>query len=406
MARVPLRKYLREIDHLLEAGRPEQAVMHSLHILNYYPKHIETYRLLGRAYLESQKYVAAADIYQRVLSSLPDDAVAHTGMSLIREIQGNLVDATSHMLRAFEIQPGSPLLQQELRRLFVARDGAEPPRTHLTRGALARLYVRGELYVQAIAELNFVLRQEPERYDLQVLLAKCLVKTGQIVQAIQVCEKVIKNLPYCLDANLILAQLLDERVQAKELLTCRTKLLALEPYSAFLSSSKDTIESVPDEMVSILHLGEVEPENFTKVTPIESHILAKESKPPLQDIADTSELTLEPESPNQWEYEERGDVSEAVLESTAPYSPSQEPTELIRARQALEAQNVSEALSIYNHLVNTNLELESVVEDLQRAVLANPQEPEFWQIMGDACLRLDRNKDAMKAYTRAEELLS
>jgi hypothetical protein len=33
--------------------------------------------MLGKAYLESQRYGDASDILQRVLSSVPDDFIAH-----------------------------------------------------------------------------------------------------------------------------------------------------------------------------------------------------------------------------------------------------------------------------------------------------------------------------------------
>ena len=90
MARVNLRDYLREIDDLIENGRTEEAIATSRFILELYPKHIDTYRLLGKAYLETQRYSDAADVLQRVLSSIPDDFISNLGMSIIREDEGNL----------------------------------------------------------------------------------------------------------------------------------------------------------------------------------------------------------------------------------------------------------------------------------------------------------------------------
>ena len=90
MAEVSLRAYLHEIEKDIESGRTDQAVAHSRHILHTYPKYVDAYRLLGKSYLESQRYTDAGDIFQRVLSSIPDDFVAHVGMSIIREDEGNL----------------------------------------------------------------------------------------------------------------------------------------------------------------------------------------------------------------------------------------------------------------------------------------------------------------------------
>src|SRR5512146_2083493 len=172
MAKVPLRLYIRDIENLIDHGQTEEALAHCKHILQTYPKCIDVYRLLGKSYLESQRYADASDILQRVLATIPDDFVAHVGMSIIREDDGNLDGAIWHMERAYETQPSNNAVQDELRRLYGHRDGLAPPRVRLTRGALVRMYVKGDLYQQAIAELQAALSEEPQRDDLLVLLAK------------------------------------------------------------------------------------------------------------------------------------------------------------------------------------------------------------------------------------------
>jgi len=88
MAKISLRAYLREIENLIDQGELEQAQAHCRNILNYYPKNIETYRLLGKSYLEGKKYKEAEDIFQRVLSVIPDDFTAQVGMSITCEEAG------------------------------------------------------------------------------------------------------------------------------------------------------------------------------------------------------------------------------------------------------------------------------------------------------------------------------
>ena len=143
MAKVSLRSYHREIENLIEQGHIEEAVSHCKHILHSYPKCIDTYRLLGDAYLENKRFTDAEDIFTRVLSSTPDDLVSHFDMSRIREDAGDLPTAIWHMERAFEVQPSNTAIQNELRRLYGKRDGMEPPKVRLNRGALARMYARG-----------------------------------------------------------------------------------------------------------------------------------------------------------------------------------------------------------------------------------------------------------------------
>ena len=171
MAEISLRAYVKQIDDLIERDQLDEAIAHSRHILETYPKHLDTYRLLGKSYLEAKRYGDAADIFQRVLSAVPDDFVSHIGMAIVREDEGNLDAAIWHMERAYETKPANPAIRQELSRLIGRRDGLEPHKIRLTRGALARQYAQGELYAQAIAELRSALKEDSDRPELQVLLA-------------------------------------------------------------------------------------------------------------------------------------------------------------------------------------------------------------------------------------------
>ncbi|MEW6404294.1 MAG: tetratricopeptide repeat protein, partial [Chloroflexota bacterium] len=148
MAKVSLRIYNREIESLVDQGHLDEAIAHCRHILQTFSKHLETYRLLGKAYLEAKRYDEAVDIFNRVLMSVPDDFVSNVGMSIIRDEQNKLDDAIWHMERAFEAQPSNSAIQAELQRLYGRRDGVEPPKIRMTRGALAHMYVQGELYPQ------------------------------------------------------------------------------------------------------------------------------------------------------------------------------------------------------------------------------------------------------------------
>ena len=66
MAKVSLRVYNREIEGMIEAGQLDEAIAHCQFILKTYPMHVETYLLLGKAFLEARRYSDAADIFARV----------------------------------------------------------------------------------------------------------------------------------------------------------------------------------------------------------------------------------------------------------------------------------------------------------------------------------------------------
>ena len=249
MAEISLRAYNREIEEMIENGQIEEAIAHCKYILRQFPKHIDTYRSLGKAYLEAKRYSEAADILQRVLSAFPDDRVAQLGMSIIREDEGNLDAAIYHMERAFEVQPSNAAIQEELRRLYGRRDGVEPSKVRLTRGALVRMYERGQLYLQAIAEAKAALAEEPQRVDLMVVLAKVYYITGKKVEASEVCSRLITRLPYCFEANRILAEILTTTSHSENAKVYRQRLQSLDPYIA----SPETPDSnqVPDNSVML-----------------------------------------------------------------------------------------------------------------------------------------------------------
>lgn len=251
MAKIPLRVYTKEIENLIEHGEIEQAVSNAKAILKTYPKHIDTYRLLGKAFIESQRYAEAADILQRVLSVIPDDFFSQIGMSIIREDEGNLDAAIWHMERAYEVQPFNPAVQDELRRLYGRRDGVEPPKIRLTRGALIRMYTRGELYPQAIAETRAALAEDPQRADLRVLLARLYYLSGHKNDAAGICSELIGKLPYCLEANRLLTQILPGTSRADEARKFQQRIYALDPYEAFISPTAATSDQVPDQAVMI-----------------------------------------------------------------------------------------------------------------------------------------------------------
>ncbi len=251
MSKISLRAYNREIETMIERGHSEEAIAHCKYILKTYSKHLDTYRLLGKAFLESQRYGEAADILNRILSVIPDDFVAQIGMSIIREDEGNLDAAIFHMEKSFEIQPSNAAIQDELRRLYGRRDGIEPPKLRLTRGALVRMYARGDLYRQAIAEARAAIKEDPQRLDLEIVLALMYYQTGQKAEAAEICSRLVMKLPYCMEANRILADVLPETSRSDDAKIYKQRLEALEPYLAYQSDSSQSISQIPDNAVTL-----------------------------------------------------------------------------------------------------------------------------------------------------------
>lgn len=250
---------------MIENGRTEEAIDHCFHMLRFYPRLVETYILLGTAFLVEQRYQEADDIFLRALSVRPDDLVAHIGVSVIREHQNRLDDAIWHMRTAYEIQPSNRVLQDELCRLYGVRDGIKPTKVHLTRGALARMYYRGKLYPQAVAELQVSTKDDENRLDLQLLLAQTYLIMGQINDAIKTSLLILDRLPNCLEANRILVKTLSKERQQQLYNTSYERVVSIDPYYAFVTAGMSTSDQVPDDAVMIERLEEY-PQNHMDVT--------------------------------------------------------------------------------------------------------------------------------------------
>lgn len=254
MANVPLRAYIREIESLIDRGNTDEAIAHCRHILMTFPKHLDTYRMLGKANLESKRYAEAADVFKRILLAVPDDFVSHVGMSIIADDQKHLDETIWHMERAFEVQPSNAAVQSELQRLYGQRDGREPHKIRLTRGALAHMYVQGELYAQAISEIRSVIAEDPSRTDMLVLLALAYYRSGQKADASDACSQLLNKFPYCLAANQILVELLPGTGMADTIPTYRNRVFELDPYAAHAPASIFQSDEASENAVMIARL--------------------------------------------------------------------------------------------------------------------------------------------------------
>jgi len=207
MSETSLREYCGQIDGMIEQGRFAEAATHGKHILKQYPRYLEAYRLLGKAMLEAGQDEYAVDMFRRVLSANPEDLVAWVGLSEVHNKNDELDAAIWYLERAFELAADNKPVAEELRRLYSRRDGVDLQKTPLTTGALARLYLKGNLLSRAINDFRAILAEHPDRVDLRVALAEALWRNDQRLEAADVCQQILDELPYCLKANLILGSI-------------------------------------------------------------------------------------------------------------------------------------------------------------------------------------------------------
>ena len=250
---VTLREYLDELDRMLENESSTEVVSHCRYILQHFPHNVETYRLLGKALLQKghhegleEYFDEAADVFLRVLSAMPNDYIAHLGLSEIREHENDLDQAIWHLERAYEQLPGNTVLQEAIQDLYARRDGEDhvPEKVQLTRSALARQFANSKLYEQALIELRAAIAQAPQRIDLQVLLAEMLWESGYPVEAGELAVQILKRLPNSIAANRILASLWLEYERPSDAQVFLDRLESLDPYEAARLIQPDA--DVPD----------------------------------------------------------------------------------------------------------------------------------------------------------------
>jgi len=207
MADLTLRGQLEQASNLIGDDRAEEAVVVCRRVLETFPKHVGTYRVLAGAYLAMGKRREAINLLNRVLSADPENVASYISLAAIYEEQGLLDEALWHLQRAFDLCPGDVEIRQELRRMYRDRGLPDAERVKLTRAALARVYVRGQLYAKAIDELRDLLASEGDRFDLHVALVETLWLSRLYELADTACQALLSQLPNCLKANLILGQI-------------------------------------------------------------------------------------------------------------------------------------------------------------------------------------------------------
>ncbi|PKO00728.1 MAG: hypothetical protein CVU42_02560 [Chloroflexi bacterium HGW-Chloroflexi-4] len=253
---ISLKAYNLEVEQLIDIGMYDDAVAHCIHILSTYPKCIDSYRNLGKALLEQKKYPEALDVFSRVLSAIPDDFISHVGLSIIFEDQKKLDLAIWHMEQAFDVQPSNLAIQDELKRLFGLRDGDAPAKIRLSRGALVRMYARGELFQQAITEILSILQEDPRRVDLEVILAKMHFLSGSFEESENECNRLLEKIPYCQEANRILQQIEINKNNIEAASIYRNRLVSLDPYYQFAGTPFSESE-IPESKVQLQKLNYV-----------------------------------------------------------------------------------------------------------------------------------------------------
>ena len=254
MTSISLREYVHNIENLTAKGKAAYAEQHCKHVLYHFPKHVEVYRLLGKSCLDLEKTDEAGDIFQRVLSVIPDDFVSLVGLGIIKEDQEDLDSSIWYMERASEVDPSNTDIRLEIQRIYFKRDGIFPMRVRISYGSLLRMYLKGKLFSQAISKTRSALAEEPHRIDLQLILARAYYQSGRKMEAAETCIQIVNQLPFCLEANKILFIICSSMNRTVESRIFQQRINEIEPYSTYISKAHPSPAQVPDEAITLQRL--------------------------------------------------------------------------------------------------------------------------------------------------------
>ncbi|MHB9031647.1 MAG: tetratricopeptide repeat protein [Anaerolineae bacterium] len=215
--------------YLLDNGEWHRAANLSGRILATYPLYVVAYNLAARAYLGLGELGTAAQLLQRILSADPENAEAYMSLGLIYHTNGAYPRAESCLLRAYELAPGDVRVRQALGQLYYKPVDDIPDGYPLSRFALARIYKREQMFIPALAELEQLHKQLPNRPDIAMVLSETYWLDGQTDAAIRVASELLSAYPWCMKANLLLGKLWLNTEHDEYARSCLNLAQALDP---------------------------------------------------------------------------------------------------------------------------------------------------------------------------------
>lgn len=252
---ISLRAYNREIEDLLENDQIDEVIAHCRHILQEFPRHLDTLRIFGKAALDNGNLETSTKAFKQLLASLPSDFVANLGLSFIHQNQGDLDSAIWYLERVYESNPNNVMVQEELKKLMTTRDGKMPDRLNKTNAILAQIYANSGEYLRAIEEITAIVADDPKRTDMKTLLAKIHDSLNDPRRTLEACDDCFEDSLYNFEALRISLRTIRKTGPEERIQELTQRLLELDPYAIDPSTQLFAEEkSVPDDLINIARL--------------------------------------------------------------------------------------------------------------------------------------------------------
>ncbi|HJT56455.1 MAG TPA: tetratricopeptide repeat protein [Ktedonobacteraceae bacterium] len=180
----------------------DDAMSRCQRLLTTFPDALEVQRLLGEVHMAQGHLEEAQQIFDWILTNDPENVIVYCDRALMSERMSDIETALDCYQQAYELSRANPQIRQEFNQLS-ARSGQ--PGFMFSRAGLARLYMRGDLLIQAIQEWEAVLAGTPGRLDARTGLLEAYWREGVYDQVEQQANKILDEIPGCVKALLLLA---------------------------------------------------------------------------------------------------------------------------------------------------------------------------------------------------------
>lgn len=189
---------LSEVSEWVAAHQFEQAIQRCNELLAAYPAAVRVIRARAQALESSEEPIQAIDDYRRVLEILPTDDASLLGLARCLNATDQRSEAATLARQVLDYAP------QNAEALQIASDEliGKPPEGLIAR---SRNFLKGGITGRAITLMRRINEAEPDRTDVQALLAETLWRNGVRITTAELCQAILDDQPDCLNAHVILS---------------------------------------------------------------------------------------------------------------------------------------------------------------------------------------------------------
>jgi tetratricopeptide (TPR) repeat protein len=189
---------LSQVSEWVDAQQYEQAIQHCNELLAVYPAAVRAIRARAQALEASGEPAPASDDYRRVLEILPTDDTSLLGLARCLAATDQHSEAATLARQVLDYAP------QNAEALQIAGDAltGKAPEGLIDR---SRNFLKGGITARAITLMRRLNEAEPDRADVQALLAEILWRNGVRITTAELCQAILDDQPDCLNAHVLLS---------------------------------------------------------------------------------------------------------------------------------------------------------------------------------------------------------